>query len=437
MPLRDLAAFQDRCVFGLAKSTESMKKRSMDAYILDWITMLIRWLHVVTAMAWIGASFFFIHLDASLQPEADIPPGTGGRAWQVHGGGFYEMRKYAVAPDRLPAHLTWHKWQSYWTWISGFFLLTTVYYAQSQLFLIDPAVMVLSPLQAAAIGIGGLVVGWLVYDGLCRSALRGHDGLLALAGFGFVVLASYGFTRVFSGRGALIHTGALMATIMTFNVFFVIMPNQRKTIAALSAGQAPDPAWGAQAKSRSLHNNYITLPVIFMMLANHYPVTYANPAVIPALTALVTLTGAMVRHFYNQRHKDHASSPWWAWLVAALAIWTAFFVAASASPGWRKTLGLGPLPLLPAVHYAGLKTPPVQVVNIIEGRCAMCHAAKPFWPGIDIAPYHVLLDSPRHIAIAAPAILRMAVMTHAMPPNNVSGITRAERGTLAHWLAGS
>ncbi len=409
----------------------------MDPYILDWITMLIRWLHVVTAMAWIGASFFFIHLDASLRPEPDIEPGTGGRTWQVHGGGFYEMRKYAVAPARLPAHLTWHKWQSYWTWISGFFLLTTVYYAQSQLFLIDPAVMALTPLQAAAIGMGGLLAGWLVYDGLCRSPLRADDNLLALVGFGFVVLASYGFSKVFSGRGAVIHTGALMATIMTFNVFFVIMPNQRKTIAALSAGQKPDPLWGEQAKARSLHNNYITLPVIFMMLANHYPVTYADPAIIPALTALVILTGAMIRHFYNLRHKDHDKSPWWAWLVAALAIWTAFFVAASASPGWREKLGLAPLPEAPLVHDAGLRLPPPEVVAIVEGRCAMCHAAQPFWPGLDNAPYHVLLDTPQHIAVQAAAIQRMAVMTHAMPPGNVSAITARERGTLARWLAGS
>lgn len=409
----------------------------MDPYVLDWITMLIRWLHVITAMAWIGASFFFIHLDASLRPEPDIEPGTGGRTWQVHGGGFYEMRKYAIAPDRLPAHLTWHKWQSYWTWISGFFLLVTVYYAQSQLFLIDPAIMVLTPLEAAAIGIGGLLMGWLVYDSLCRSPLRARDNLLALVGFGFVVLASYGFSKVFSGRGAIIHTGALMATIMTFNVFFVIMPNQRKTIAALTAGQKPDPLWGAQAKSRSLHNNYITLPVIFMMLANHYPVTYADPGIIPALTALVILTGAMIRHFYNLRHKDHDKSPWWAWLVAALAIWAAFFVAGSASPGWREKLGLGPMPSPPLVQNAGLSLPPPDVVNIVEGRCAMCHAAQPFWPGLDVAPYHVLLDTPQHIALEAAAIQRMAVMTHAMPPGNVSAITEGERGRLARWLAGS
>ena len=407
----------------------------MDPYIMEWGSLLLRWLHVVTAMAWIGASFFFIHLDASVRPAIDIPPGTGGRAWQVHGGGFYEMRKYFVAPGMLPEQVTWHKWQSYWTWISGFFLLVWVYYAQSQLYLIDPAVLQLTPLQALACGLAGLGGGWLFYDALCKSPLGKNDLVLGILGFAYVVAASWAFAHLFSGRGALIHTGALMATIMTFNVFFIIMPNQRKTIAALEARETPDASWGKQAKQRSLHNNYITLPVIFMMLSNHYPVTFSNSAAIPWIVALVIATGAVVRHFYNTRHAAHDKSPWWAWAVAALAIWAAFWVAASASPGWRETIGLRPL-ATPSAMLAGLQAPPKQVVEILQSRCAMCHAPEPAWDGIGIAPKKVWLDTPEHIAAQAEAIRRQAVMNHAMPPGNASEITDGERHVLAMWLAG-
>ena len=404
----------------------------MDPYIMEWGSLLLRWLHVVTAMAWIGASFFFIHLDASVRAAPDIPLGTGGRAWQVHGGGFYEMRKYFVAPDLLPQEVTWHKWQSYWTWISGFFLLVWVYYAQSQLYLIDPAVMQMQPWQGAAIGIAGLAGGWLFYDFLCKSVLGRNDLVLGLLGFAYVVAASWAFANVFSGRGALIHTGALMATIMTFNVFFVIMPNQRKVIAALEARETPDPKYGKQAKQRSLHNNYITLPVIFMMLSNHYPVTYANSAAIPLITALVIVAGAVVRHFYNIRHADHAKSPWWAWLVAALAIWSAFWVATAAAPAWREKIGLKPQPV---VAVAGLEKAPEAVTQIVLGRCAMCHAPEPGFEGVGIAPKRVWLDTPEHIATQAEAIRRQVLMSHAMPPGNLSGITGEERQVIAQWLA--
>ena len=374
-----------------------------EAYLVEWGGMLLRWLHIITAIAWIGSSFFFIHLDASLRPAADIPPGEGGRAWQVHGGGFYEMRKYMVAPAAMPAELTWHKWQSYWTWISGFFLLVWVYYAQSELYLIDPAVMQLSPFAAGAIGVAALVIGWLIYDLLCKSPLGRHEVWLGLVGFGYVVAASWAFANVFSGRGALIHTGALMATIMTANVFFNIMPGQRK--------------------------------VLFLMLSNHYPITYANSAVIPLLVALVIVAGALIRHFFNIRHGDHAKSPWWCWAVAILALWLAFWVAMSSSPGGREQLGLKAFEAGKPVLLAGMTLPPTEVSNIVSGRCAMCHAPEPSWPGIQIAPKGVMLHEPEQIAIHARAIRTQAVMTHAMPPNNLSGMTPAERKTLAGWLA--
>jgi uncharacterized membrane protein len=404
---------------------------ALEAYAWEWGSALIRWLHVTAAIAWIGGSFFFMHLDASLRKRAADDPAIAGTSWQVHGGGFYQMSKYTLAPASLPEELIWHKWESYWTWMSGFTLLCWVYYGQSQLFLIDPAVMPLEPWQAAAIGIVALALGWLVYDFLCRSPLGANEPLLALVGFGYVVATSWVFTLVFSGRGALIHTGALMATMMTGNVFFVIMPNQRKSVAALLAGKTPDPKWGKTSKTRSTHNNYITLPVLFLMLSNHYPMTFANPKVIPALVTCVIVAGALIRYFYNRWHADHAKAPWWAWAVAALAVVCAFVVATTASPGMRSLMGLADLPA--GAARADEPKAPQEVVDVVQLRCMMCHAAEPMeWIGE--APKGVLLDTPEHIARFAPAIAMQAVLTHAMPPNNFSGITDDERAVLARWL---
>jgi uncharacterized membrane protein len=408
----------------------------MDAFLLEWGGLLLRWLHIVTAMAWIGASFFFMHLDASLRASQDIPQGQGGAAWQVHGGGFYEMRKYFVAPATLPEELTWHKWQAYWTWISGFVLLCWIYYAQASLYLVDPAVMALAGWQAALVGIGGLALGWVVYDRLCKSPLGKNDGLLAAVGFAFVVFMSWVFSQVFSGRGAMIHTGALMATMMTANVAMVIMPNQRKVIAALTAGEKPDARYGKEAKQRSTHNNYITLPVIFMMISNHYPMVWMNSATIPLVTALVLLGGGLVRHFYNVRHADHAKSPWWAWAVAAVAALVAFYVALSSSPAGRERLGLAPAPVPAVAVAAAAATVPKEAVEIVTGRCAMCHAAEPVWDGIGSPPKGVMLDTAERIAQQAAAIRMQSVLTHAMPPNNLTEMTPAERRVLAAWLNG-
>jgi uncharacterized membrane protein len=402
-------------------------------YIMEWGSILLRWLHVTAAIAWIGASFFFMHLDASLRKERKMNPGVYGVSWQVHGGGFYEMSKYTLAPPNLPDHLIWHKWQAYWTWISGFSLLCWVYYGQSTFFLIDPAVLPLAPWQAAAVGIVALALGWIVYDLICKSPLAKNDALLALVGFGYVVLTSWVFTLLFSGRGALIHTGALMATMMTANVFFVIMPNQRKSVAALIAGKTPDPKWGNESKQRSTHNNYITLPVLFMMLSNHYPVTYANAKVIPALVTCVIVAGALVRYFYNMLHGEHVAPPWWAWFAAAVAMWGAFWIATAASPGMRPALGLAELdPVQTADSHA--PQAPADVVAVVQTRCSMCHSPEPAWEGIGEAPKGVLLDTAEHIAYFAPAIRMQAVLTHAMPPNNLTEMTPAERAVLARWL---
>ena len=400
-------------------------------YIVEWGGMLLRWLHVVAAMAWIGSSFFFMHLDASLRTSPAIPAEEGAAAWQAHGGGFYEMRKYFVAPDALPSAVTWHKWQSYWTWISGFSLLVWMYYGQPQLFLINPATPLTTP-EAAAIGIGALAIGWIVYDALCRLLVGRHDALLTAMVFALVTGASWGFSTVFSGRGALIHTGALMATLMTGNVFLNIIPNQKKVVADLIAGRKPNPAFGKQAKQRSDHNNYLTLPVIFFMLSSHAPTTYADRRIIPFIVALVVVTGGLIRYFYNRRHAVHATSPWWAWAVAAMAMWTAFWIAMAGSPSARDVIGLGPRK--PAKAITVFVNPPKRVVEIVEARCAVCHSSHPVWQGIGVAPKDVLLDTRQNIAREADAIRLQAVIAQSMPPNNITEITPQERAVLARWL---
>jgi uncharacterized membrane protein len=395
----------------------------MDPYLWEWVSLLLRWLHVVAAMAWIGSSFFFMHLDASLRARDDLPPAVKS-AWQVHGGGFYEMRKWSVAPPGMPAHLTWHKWQAYWTWISGALLLGWIYYAQSELYLIDPAVRELSPAAAAAFGAGGIILGWLVYDGLCRSRLGRNDAVLLAALFAYVIAVSAGFAALYSGRGAMLHTGAVLATIMTGNVFLVIIPNQKKAVAQLLAGMAPDPRFGIEGKQRSTHNNYITLPVVFLMLANHYPLTWASQATIPAVVALTLIAGALVRVFYNMRHAEERN-PWWAWAGAGAAMAGAIALTLAFAPADPAAERPDPRAAVPAA-----------VEEIVIGRCAMCHMPRPAWAGLGMPPKGVLLDHPDEIARQVQAIRRQAVLTHAMPPANITGMTAEERRVIALWAAG-
>ncbi|CAN1547712.1 COG3748 Predicted membrane protein [Rhabdaerophilaceae bacterium] len=401
----------------------------MDPIFAEWGSIVLRWTHVITGMAWIGSSFYFMHLDASLRNIPEIPAGKGGVTWEVHGGGFYEVKKYLEAPSHLPKELIWHKWQSYSTWISGFFLLIWIYYAQSDLYLIDPNVLDLSPAYAVLIGLGGLLLGWVVYDLLCKSALAKHEVALAAVGFAFIIAMTFAFQQVFSGRGALVHIGAMMATIMSGNVFMIIIPGQRKIIASLTAGQTPDPALGKRAKIRSMHNNYLTLPVVFLMISNHYPLLYATPYMW-AIVGLVLIAGALVRHFYNVSHAGKAP-PWWTWVVAALCVWTALWITSASSPVGRERLGLGPLP--PAVERASLPNAPVEIVEIVTSRCSMCHAREPVWSGIGIAPKGVLLDDAGHIQRQRDAIRLHSVLTRSMPPNNITGLTLDERRTLAGW----
>ena len=404
----------------------------MDAIAMEWGSLLLRWVHIITGIAWIGSSFYFMHLDAALRAGPAIPVGQGGEAWEVHGGGFYYVRKYLVAPENLPKELMWHKWESYATWISGFFLLVWVYYLSADIYLIDPAVRKIAPGVAALIGVGGLALGWLVYDALCKSPLARNDVALAAVGFGFIILMAFIFQQVFSARGAFVHTGALMATMMTANVFLVIIPNQSKVVASLLAGVAPDPKYGEIGKIRSTHNNYLTLPVLFLMLSGHYPLTYSSPYAY-IVVGLVLVAGALVRYFYNQRHLG-LGDKWWTWLVAAFAMACAVWISMPASSVGREALGLAPL--APTSPPAGLPRAPREVAEIIGLRCAMCHAETPAWPGLATAPKGIRLDHPEYVERYKQEVRLFAGLTRAMPPNNLSEMTEDERNVILRWGAG-
>ncbi|MCB1808287.1 MAG: urate hydroxylase PuuD, partial [Candidatus Competibacteraceae bacterium] len=300
----------------------------MAAYLIDWLSLAARWLHLITGIAWIGASFYFVWLDNHLLPPRDPKDsarGIGGEVWSVHGGGFYQAQKFKVAPAFLPEPLHWFKWEAYWTWMSGTFLLALIYWYGAEIYLIDPTVAALSKPVAIAIGVGTLVLGWLVYDVLCKSRLGQNDRLLGVAVCLFTVLVAYGLCQVFSGRGAFIHYGAMLGTIMVANVFFVIMPGQRELVSATEAGRSPDPTPGLKAKQRSVHNTYFTLPVLFVMISNHYAMTYGHAYNWLILLA-ISLIGALIRVYFVARHKGPASP----WPLLAAALLTLALVAALA-----------------------------------------------------------------------------------------------------------
>lgn len=406
----------------------------MEPILHEYGSLLLRWTHIIAGMAWIGASFYFMHLDASLKATPDIPAGKGGEAWEVHGGGFYQVKKYLVAPDFLPDELGWHKWQSYATWITGFFLLIWVYYYQSSIYLIDPAVMNLKPAAAIAIGLGGLALGWIAYDQLCRSKLGDQPLVVGIIVFAGVVLAAFLYQQVFSPRAAFIHTGALMATIMSGNVFFVIIPNQHKVVAALKAGEVPNPYYGKTAKLRSGHNNYFTLPVVFLMISNHYPLTYSTPYAF-VIVGLALITGTVIRYFYNERHAGRGDKAW-CWLVAAVCLILAVFISATTTAAGRMALGLPPLVTTAYAKSGPPADVPVDIQNIVMGRCAMCHAAEPVYEGFAIAPRGVLLDTAEAIHKNRKLILVQAGLTHAMPPNNITELSDEDRAMLKEWASG-
>ena len=391
-------------------------------YSLEWLNLIVRWLHLITGIAWIGASFYFVWLDNSIRPPAagsDLAKkGVSGELWAVHGGGFYNPQKYLVAPAELPKDLHWFKWEAYSTWLSGFALLTIAYYFNAQAMMIDKSVADIGSWQAIGIGLGSLLVGWMVYDLLCRSRLGEHDLWFGVVMFGLLVAAAWVLTKFLSGRAAYIHVGAMIGTMMVGNVLMLIIPGQRKMVNAMMAGRMPDPIHGKKAKQRSVHNNYFTLPVLFIMISNHYAMTYRHDHAWLVL-AVIMAAGVSIRHFFNLRHRGRTV---WAYPIAGLLLLLGVAVA------------LAPAPPSAAMVSADPGAQFVRVQAIVVQRCVTCHAAQPTQAGIATAPAGVSLDNAALIRQHALQIYRQAVQLKVMPFGNLTNMTEAERIQIGAWF---
>ncbi|MFO1088260.1 MAG: urate hydroxylase PuuD [Hyphomicrobiales bacterium] len=390
----------------------------MTAFLADWLNLLLRWAHLIVGIGWIGASFYFVALDFSLRRRERMPEGVYGTVWQVHGGGFYHVEKYLVAPKQLPDDLVWFQWEAYLTWVTGFSLLVVQYYLNASLWLIDPAKLPLLPWQAIALSVTSLAAGWFIYDALCRSTVGRNPTLLAALVFAMILAAAWFYTHVFAARGALIHVGAFIGTIMAANVFAVIIPNQKKITAALLEHRDPDPALGATGKQRSLHNTYLTLPVLVFMVSGHYPMLTGHPQAW-ILCGLIVVGGAALRYFLV-RHEagDPIAKVAWTLPVIAAALLAAMWFTAPRA----------------ATAVAG-GVPDADVLAITQKHCVMCHAAKPTHDGFAEAPKGVMLETIEQVRRYAPLIEVQAVKTHVMPLGDETGITDEERARLGAWIA--
>jgi len=385
---------------------------------MDWLNILVRWLHFVTGIAWIGSSLYFVWLDNHLQKPrdaADSDKGVGGEVWSVHGGGFYHAQKYTLAPKVLPDLLHWFKWEAYWTWMSGMFLLGLVYFLGAEMYLIDKSVADLSVAAAIGIALAIIVGGWVIYDALCRSPLASNERLFGLALLLLVSLLAWGLCQLFSGRAAYILFGATLGTIMVANVFFVIIPGQKLMVAAAERGEIPDQRPGLRGKLRSLHNTYFTLPVLFAMTSNHYAMTYSHDYNWLILIA-ISLAGALIRVYFVARHKGHASP-----ITAIVAVVILLATAAAMAP---KTTGGNAR----VVAFS-------EVQGIINARCVNCHSSKPSHPAFPAAPLGLMLDDAAEVHAAADRIYQQAVVTRVMPIGNLTAMTDAERDVIRIWYA--
>ena len=400
------------------------------AILWDWIAFVVRWLHVITAMAWIGASFFFIALDLGLKKVPGMPDGVSGEEWQVHGGGFYHIQKYMVAPNNMPQHLIWHKWQSYFTWLSGAALLMIVYWAGGELFLLDPTKADLTLFQGILISGGSLTIGWICYDFMCKSKLGERPTLLMLLLFVILIAMSWGYNEIFTGRAALLHLGAFTATIMTANVFFIIMPNQRIVVKDLKEGRTPDAKYGKIAKLRSTHNNYLTLPVIFLMLSNHYPLSFGTEYSW-IIASLVFLTGVTIRHYFNTMHAT-GKGPHWTWGVTIMLM---LIIAWLSTAGPTETVEEAELRPLTAVEQQYVSADGFEAAyDTVLGNCSMCHAREPFWNNMQWAPKGVYLETQADVARYADQIYLHAGLSRAMPPPNAIQMSDEARATIVAWI---
>lgn len=400
------------------------------AVMWDWVGFAVRWLHVITAMAWIGSSFYFIALDLGLRKGPHLPPGASGEEWQVHGGGFYHVQKYMVAPEQMPEHLTWFKWESYSTWLSGAALLMIVYWVGGELFLLDPTKADLTLWQGILISAATIAIGWIVYDLMCKSALGDRPTLMMVLLFVIIIAMSWGLNQIFTGRAALLHLGAFTATIMTANVFFIIMPNQRIVVDDLKNGRTPDPKYGKIAKLRSTHNNYLTLPVIFLMLSNHYPLSFATEYAW-VIACLVFLMGVLIRHFFNTMHSGGGKKHW-PWVVTVVLF---FFVAwlstlpmhESLEDAESRTLTTHERKLVSAAGFE-------DAFNNVVGHCSMCHAREPGWEGLRWAPKGVVLETEADVARHAEQIFLHAGVSHSMPPPSAVQMDDDARASIVAWF---
>ena len=392
----------------------------MSAYLIEWVNLLGRWIHMITGIAWIGASFYFIWLDNSLQsPKAstDTDKGVSGEIWSVHGGGMYHAQKYKLAPEEMPEHLHWFKWEAYTTWISGMFLLALMYWYGAEIYLIDPGVAELSKPLAITVGIAVIVAGWYAYNWLCESDVGKNENVMAAILFVALSVIAFLLCQLFSGRGAYMHFGAMLGTIMVGNVFFVIIPGQKDLVRAKEQGRTPDPVHGIRGKQRSVHNTYITLPVLFVMISNHYAMTYAHKYNWIILIA-ITLIGALVRVYFVARHKGKASLlP----IFVALALLAAMVTLLAPRQSDEVSAGL-----------TG-NTDKVTVQKIVTQRCSSCHASEPSQAGFTAPPKGIVLETEEDLTRHAVAIYQQTVVTKAMPIGNLTGITAEERATMDVW----
>ena len=401
------------------------------AVMWDWIGFSVRWLHVITAMAWIGASFYFIALDLMLKPAEGMPEGASGEEWEVHGGGFYHTTKYMVAPERMPEHLTWHKWQSYSTWLSGAALLMIIYWVGGELYLLDPTKAELSLWQGILISAASIGVGWVLYDFLCKSRLGDFPTAMMLVLFLIIVVMSWGLNQVFTGRAALLHLGAFTATIMTANVFFIIMPNQRIVVQDLKEGRTPDAKYGKIAKLRSTHNNYLTLPVIFLMLSNHYPLSFGTEYAW-IIASLIFLTGVTIRHYFNTMHAT-GKGPHWTWAVTVILM--VIIAWLSTVPGMDTIEEAEARELTPYEQRFASAEGFEDAYDVVLGNCSMCHAREPVWDGMRWPPKGVVLETESDVARHAEAVYLHAGRSHAMPPPHaISTMTPENRAVLVAWF---
>ena len=400
----------------------------IEIILLEWLEFAVRWVHIITAIAWIGSSFYFIALDLGLKKNSSLPYGVTGEEWQVHGGGFYNIQKYSIAPPNLPQDLIWFKWESYSTWLSGFFLLAIVYYGGADLYLIDTEIADINNFQAIFISLGSILFGWIIYNTACKSPLGNNSNLLLLLLFFFLLFLSWFYTSIFSGRAAFLHLGAITATLMTANVFFIIIPNQKIVVSDLKAGRKPDPKFGIIAKQRSTHNNYLTLPVIFFMLSSHYPLAFASE-LNWAIAPLVFLLGVSIRHYFNTYHATKKKL-YWTWIITFII----FAVIIGLSSYKKNSLSLSENVIdLERIYNLEITDLNNEVHDIISARCTMCHAREPLWDGFLHPPKGFVVENKEDIKRYARQVYVQSAVSKAMPPNNISYMEDIERFTIQYW----